>query len=252
MLRWAVDSQATLARRSVTASQVEWSAWLLDRFWPLSAGLPQVARDSVRASFVGLLATLDPHAAVDSANAIARQPMRDRAVAEAIRAFAAIDVDSAAAIARTLREDAARNVAFIELTRRAIAGGRLDLAADLAASTAGGEARVQAQFELGNALAAGGRREGAATAIANALTALAPLPTRGGLWVGGQPGPERMSPRLIHNVGRLAIELGLRDELIRWASRAAGPRVRAAAWTAVAEAVAQAALGWQPTYGHLN
>lgn len=229
-----------------------WSRFVFQRAWPASGTLDPAARDSVRVSLVSLLAVLDPVAALDSATSgVQVQPYADLARAEAIRSLAGIDAERAAVAARSLRDEGARNVAYLELTRRAIAGGRLADATTFADATVGGESRVDAQFSLARALGGAGLRAQATERAREALAHLEPLPACSGMCTAVGRSPARMDPRLIANVARFAMELDLSDDLARWAASRSEMQSRAAAWLVIAEALAELRLGlpiWFPVY----
>src|SRR5690606_17856581 len=157
--------------------------------------------------------------------------------------------DRAAREAGALRDPAARNVAYLELTERAVAGGRLAAAADFADRTAGGKPRVRARLAVASAEWESGREAAARDRLARTLPLLDPTWSCEGHCVVASPlgsppaAPRGMNCYLILEFVLLALRADLRDELVDWAASQPDAGGRAAAWIVLAEATTKLRLG---------
>jgi hypothetical protein len=232
---------ATFTPNAATSA---FASFVFRTLWARSIDLAGTARDSARVHLIALLAAIDPAAALDSARvAVLTQPHRDRAIAEAIRGLAAVDAARAADAARPLQDAAARNVAYHELTRRAVAGGLLAEAGRYADATAEGEARVSALFALAKAHAAAREHPEAITRLRAALMELDAVPRCDGMCFVLPKPDTRSPPQLILDVVLLALELGLTRDLQTWATSQSNDQSRATAWLIQGEAIAHLRLG---------
>lgn len=231
-------------------SLIRWAERVHAGLWKATEGLGREARDSARVPMIGLLAEVDPERALRLArDSISVAPFRDRAMAAALARLAHTDADRAAREAGALEDFEARNVAYLELTARAVADGRLAAAADLAGRTAGGEPRVRAQLAVASAESKSGREAAARDRLARTLHLLDPTWRCEGLCVipspeGSPPAPPRgMNRHLILEFVLLALRADLRDELVDWAASQPDAGGRAAAWIVIAEAMSELRLG---------
>jgi hypothetical protein len=174
---------------------IEAAISLYAELWRAAARLPGEEADSVRVELVRLLAELDAERALRTARDSIRIPrFRDRAIAAAVAVLARTDADRAAREAEALRDPEARNVAYLELTERAVAGGRLPAAAAFADRTADGEARVRAQLAVALAELAARREDAARARLARTLSLLAPMPRCRGIVLSAQTAPSVAHP----------------------------------------------------------
>lgn len=223
---------------------------LYTELWRGTAGLAAEAADSVRVLLVQLLAELDAERALRTARDSIRVPrFRDRAIAAAVASLARTDADRAAREAEALHDPAARNVAYLELTERAVAGGRLPAAAAFADRTADGAARVRAQLAVATAELAAGREDAARGRLARTLPLLDPIPRCAGHCVPGtdygpglRPGSARLDAHTLRDFIAGSLQVGLRDELTQWAAAQPTAAGRAAAWVLIAEALSATRL----------
>lgn len=224
---------------------------LYTQLWRATAGLTAEEADSARVALVQFLAELDAERALRTASDSIRVPrLRDRAIAAAVASLARTDADRAAREAEALRDSAARNVAYLELTERAVAGGRFALAADFADRTADGEARVRAQFVVATAELAAGREDAARARLARTLPLLDPFPRCAEHCVPGIDLGDGLRPRsgvldaqAILDFVAVSLRMGLRDELMEWAAAQPTAARRAATWVLTAEALRVARPG---------
>ena len=157
-------------------------------------------------------------------------------------------------LAEALRDPEARNVAYLELTERAVAGGRLSAAAAFADRTADGEARVRAQLAVALAELAARRETAARDRLARTLPLLDPTWRCEGLCVIPAPedspsaAPRGMNRHLTLDFVLLALHVDLRDELVDWAASQPDAGSRAAAWIVLAEAMSELPLGRSVAY----
>jgi hypothetical protein len=197
-----------------------------------------------------LLAEVDPDRVLRTArDSISVPRFRERAIAAAVAVLARTDADRAAREAGALRDPEARNVAYLELTERAVAGGRLSAASDFAGRTAGGEPRVRAQLAVAQAEYEARRTAAARERIARTLPLLDPRWRCEGYCavVGSEGDPPSalrgMDRDLILDFVLLALRADLRDELVDWAASQPDAGSRAAAWIVLAEAMSRLRLG---------
>jgi hypothetical protein len=227
---------------------------VVDLVSPVIERHPAIVRDSMLSYHVATIAFLDVDRALDVAREIPTPRFRDRAIAEVAVRLARINADSAQRVAASVQDSIARGLVFGPLAVAAVSGARLSLASDLA-DRATGEARVRAFHALAtkerdNVLLADARRHSLL-----ALASLNPVVRCNGcLIVHALPPPEPilvssgMDARLIHDVVVLAVELGQRDQLIRWATSRESPKARAIAHLAMVEAMSRHLLGWRPMF----
>jgi hypothetical protein len=221
--------------------------------WRSSTRLPSIARDSIRVGIIAIQAPRNPRAAIAWADSLRTPRLRDRALAHGLKWLARVDADGAAARALPIRDADARNLIYLELTTRALAGGRLGAAATYASRTASGIARIQAQQVVAAAELEAGRTQAARDRLIATLPLLDPVRQCSGCAYAITPGqpapvPEGMPAKVIDDFIKQVYRLDLRADLQQWATRQSTAVKRANAWLILAEGLAYDRLGLRPNY----
>ncbi|MEX2284742.1 MAG: hypothetical protein WEE89_19795 [Gemmatimonadota bacterium] len=260
LLRAASDTQRRLESTFSPYSGVEskdsvfrFADQAFELLWRESARLPAVARDSVRVGIIAIQAPRNARAALGSADSLRTPRMRDRALAHGLRWLARVDADDAATRAAPIRDADARNLVYLELTTRALGGGRLAAASTLANRTAHGTSRLRAQLMVAAAELDAGRTQAARDRLIASLPMLDPVRQCGGcvqVVTPGRPLPvaEGMEAGLIDDFIKQIYRMDRRAELHRWATQQSTALKRANAWLVVAEGLGYARLGRRPSY----
>ena len=222
---------------------------VLDLTAPRLLERPAQFRDSAQVFRVAIASYLNASEGLALARSIPTPRFRDRAVTEAIKQLVRIDAEAAEREASSLRDSSARANAYGALAQAAVAGGRLAAAASLA-SKATGEPHLRAVFEISAAQYKGGRLNDAQRTIARMLELVdAEVGCQGCINVTTRTAPPAKpgtNPQLLAEVVFLAMQVGMREDLLRWASSQTGSSRRANAHLMVVEAMSRQLLGQSP------